>query len=569
MAVIVNERVSQVKHMQLMSGIQLWIYWLSNYIWDMFTITLASGLCVAIASYFQTASMDGENIKAAAVLCVLFAWSVTPFTFIFSKLFAAPQTAQGLFLLFELVAAVLMMITTWILGQFEETKNANVIVKQIGYFLPPFCMGTTFQNLNVKKIANIWGEELSTWSWEITGMNFSYMAGCGLGYFILLLFLEYRALYSCNVDPKVDAVYEKNDEDIVHEKQRIADGQASEDLIQIHGLQKIYRSNVGLDPVVAVQDLWFSVPQGQVFGFLGLNGAGKSTTMKMLCGVVSPTLGNAYINGHSINDQISLRKQIGYCPQENALFTHLTVKETMDFFHYVRGYSKSQTERMVASLIDDLSLTDFKKTQAKNLSGGNKRKLSLGIAVTGRPKVLLLDEPSSGMDPVSKRFMWNYISEDLRHDCAIMLTTHSMEECEALSQRIGIMANGEMVCIGTQQRLKSRFGGDFQLDISLSEEHPEVVDKITQFLQEPFVKADLLEDYGLTLRYEVNVGDLDLDLIFRYLEDCKEQFDHLQSYAISQTSLEAIFIKFAQQARRQIRGQKNALDCLSYICRLD
>merc|ERR1719447_1799009 len=101
---------------------------------------------------------------------------------------------------------------------------------------------------------------------------------------------------------------------------------------------------------------------------------------------------------------------------------------------------------MVNQLIDDLSLTDFKNTQADNLSGGNKRKLSLGVAVTGRPPVLLLDEPSSGMDPISKRFMWNYISRDLRKTTATVLTTHSMEEAEALSDRIGIMANGELMC---------------------------------------------------------------------------------------------------------------------------
>jgi len=569
LAVIVGERVTQVKHMQLMSGIKLWVYWISNYIWDVFTITLASGLCVFIASSFGTASMKDENILPAVVLCLLFAWSVTPFTYIFSRIFAGPATAQGLFLLFELTASVLMMIATFILRAFEDTQKANDILMQIGYFLPPYCMGDCFRNLSLRSIGFIWGGELSPWHWRITGRNFVYMGGSGLCYFLILLFLEYRALYSCNVDPKIEEVYEQTDDDIVNEKNKIRAGERSEDLIQLHGLQKIYRSNVGLEPVVAVQDLWFSVPKGQVFGFLGLNGAGKSTTMKILSGVVTPTLGNAYINGSSISNQVAVRKQIGYCPQENALFTHLTVKETMDFFHYVRGYSSEQTERMVNKLIDDLSLTDFAKTQANNLSGGNKRKLSLGVAVTGRPKVLLLDEPSSGMDPVSKRFMWNYISEDLRHDCAIMLTTHSMEECEALSQRIGIMANGEMVCIGTQQRLKSRFGGDFQLDVKLSEENPEVVEEITKFLQDPFQKAELLEDYGLTLRYEVNVGDLDLDVIFRYLEDCKEQFKILENYAISQTSLEAIFIKIAQQSRLQLRGKRNILDCLSYICRLD
>ena len=107
------------------------------------------------------------------------------------------------------------------------------------------------------------------------------------------------------------------------------------------------------------------------------------------------------------------------------------------------------------------------------------------------------------------------------------------------------------------------------MDVKLSEENPEVVEEITKFLQDPFQKAELLEDYGLTLRYEVNVGDLDLDVIFRYLEDCKEQFKNLENYAISQTSLEAIFIKFAQQSRLQLRGKRNILDCLSYICRLD
>merc|ERR1719483_313041 len=106
LAAIVGERVTQVKHMQLMSGIKLWVYWISNYIWDVFTITLASGLCIFIACSFGTASMKDENILPAVVLCLLFAWSVTPFTYIFSRIFAGPATAQGLFLLFELTASV-------------------------------------------------------------------------------------------------------------------------------------------------------------------------------------------------------------------------------------------------------------------------------------------------------------------------------------------------------------------------------------------------------------------------------------------------------------------------------
>ena len=211
------------------------------------------------------------------------------------------------------------------------------------------------------------------------------------------------------------------------------------DPIEIHGLRKVYRGSYKRPPTVAVQDLWYSVKRGEVFGFLGMNGAGKTTTLSIISGVFPPSSGQAFINGFPITDQIAVRQSLGFCPQFSALFPRLTVWEHLQFFARIKGiHDEEVRDKLSNQLIKDLSLERYKNRVAGALSGGNQRKLSVGIALIGNPPIVLLDEPTSGMDPVSKRALWDFISSTMSGR-SVILTTHSMEECEALCHRVGIM----------------------------------------------------------------------------------------------------------------------------------
>jgi len=288
-------------------------------------------------------------------------------------------------------------------------------------------------------------------------------------------------------------------------------------------------------------------------GFLGANGAGKTTTMSMLTGEHWPTGGSATIMGHSIMNQFECRKHIGYCPQFDAIFENLTAREHLNFYCSVKGMSDhKERQAAIASLIANMGLQKYADIPAGDYSGGNKRKLSTAIALVGDPPVVILDEPSSGMDPVSKRLMWKFISKTMANR-SVILTTHSMEEAQALAHRIGIMVNGNLRCLGTTQRLQSRFGNGYELNIKLPSWDKRTVMDLVDYLKsfDVFTDARLLEQYGGRLKLRLRVPELEcashrLADVFRVAEAVKEKFKANQ-YAISATRLEHIFINFARK----------------------
>jgi ATP-binding cassette subfamily A (ABC1) protein 3 len=196
----------------------------------------------------------------------------------------------------------------------------------------------------------------------------------------------------------------------------------------------------------AVNNLNGVMYEDQIFALLGHNGAGKTTTINVLCGMMSSTSGEAEIYGHDIKtDMRNIRKFLGYCPQHNILFPKLTVREHLSVFADFKGMPKAQIKDEIDQLLKDLNLTSRKDVLSKDLSGGYKRKLSLGIALIGGSKVVFLDEPSSGMDVTARREMWDMLKK-YKNDRIIILTTHYMEEADNLGDRIGIMSRGQMLC---------------------------------------------------------------------------------------------------------------------------
>jgi len=203
-------------------------------------------------------------------------------------------------------------------------------------------------------------------------------------------------------------------------------------------------------PTVAVERTSFSVAQGECFALLGVNGAGKTTTFRAL---THPdrvgTYGNVLIMGQQLTDNFhALRRHLGYCPQhDDALFHLLTVEEHLHYYARLKGLSLNR-QALVDNQITELNLGNHRHKPAGTLSGGNKRKLSVALALLGKPPIVLLDEPSAGMDPKARRFLWTVVSRIT--NSAVVLTTHSMEEAEALSTKMGIMMRGGTFrCIGS------------------------------------------------------------------------------------------------------------------------
>ena len=218
-------------------------------------------------------------------------------------------------------------------------------------------------------------------------------------------------------------------------------------MIKINKLRKEYKD------VVAVDDLSLEIKDGELFSLLGVNGAGKTTTIKMLATLVKPTSGDAFINDHSINkDEDKIKKLIDISMQETAVARKLTVEENIEFYARLSGQNKEEIENSKKYVYESFGLDKVSKKQAAKLSGGWQRKLSIALALVTRPKVLFLDEPTLGLDVIARRELWNTINK-LKGKMTIILTTHYMEEAEALSDRIGIMKDGKLLFAGNKEEL--------------------------------------------------------------------------------------------------------------------
>lgn len=205
--------------------------------------------------------------------------------------------------------------------------------------------------------------------------------------------------------------------------------------------------------LTAVDKLNLEIGQGELFSLLGVNGAGKTTTIKMLSCLIKPTSGDAVIGGYSITEKPEqVKRLIGVSPQETAVAPNLSVKENLELICGIHGFSKEKTKEKIRELSEQLALNEVLQRKAGKLSGGWQRRVSIAMALISEPKILFLDEPTLGLDVIARHDLWEVI-HTLKGKISIILTTHYMEEAEALSDRIGIMKDGSLLAVGTAEEL--------------------------------------------------------------------------------------------------------------------
>lgn len=208
--------------------------------------------------------------------------------------------------------------------------------------------------------------------------------------------------------------------------------------------------------VIAVDRLHLEIEQGELFSLLGVNGAGKTTTIKMLSCLIKPTSGDASVGGYSITKEPEqVKRLIGVSPQETAVAPNLSVRENLELICGIYGFSKEKTEKKMRELSGQFELDTILQKKAGKLSGGWQRRVSIAMALISEPKILFLDEPTLGLDVIARHDLWEVI-RSLKGEVTIILTTHYMEEAEALSDRIGIMKNGSLLAVGTVEELNRK-----------------------------------------------------------------------------------------------------------------
>eukprot|EP01084_Bolivina_argentea_P100177 179935_1 len=537
---IVYEKEKMCKLQLLISGMNSVAYWLGNCIFDIITILPSCVAAIILIYAFDATSFTGEAMLPFVLIVLLYGISIIPFTYLFSWCFSSSTRAQYITLISFIFLGFGFSLTTFIMDLFESTRDDSQTIKTIVRFSPSYCAAAAMLNLATRDLpfAGLWDQDDPPLAWPITGQLITYMACESVLYLIATLVVEYLSTI-----PEVNAWFGgvtnvakettvELDEDVDKEQHKLKsiDFSQCRDPIVIAGLRKVYKTGSVVrcrrqnnnNTVTAVKDLWFSVPCGQIFGFLGVNGAGKTTTLSMLCGKHAASEGIAYINRIPISNQIACRRMIGFCPQFDAVFDLLTAKEHLTIYGMIKGLRRREVEEEANELITKLTLSPYADKRAGTYSGGNKRKLSVAIAMIGDPPIVYLDEPSTGMDPVSRRNMWDFISQSMSGR-SVILTTHSMEECEALCHRIGIMVKGQLRCLGTSQHLKERYGKGFQLDVNIK------VDKQQLLAHQLNTQFDannvaVLEKHDENIKYTISAA-LSLADMFEKLEQINEKIE--------------------------------------------
>lgn len=580
---LLEERENSFKQLQFVSGVRPYIYWVSNYFWDMFNYIIPCILCILLFLAFNVqAYVSSQNFPCLVLLLLLYGWACIPLMYPLNYLFTIPSTAFVVSSSLNVFIGIVSVMATAILDQLgnddKDLAQVNSIIKPIFVILfPHYCLGRGLLDMSIlyntyqaKKVFNII-EDYNPFLFDNVGKNLLAMALQGVFYFTLNLFIEYDFFIRVRPTKRIEKLdlpkYEEEDDDVVIERQRILSNEfmyktqkkaaevkyrraaesGNEDYIKLINLTKVYKKFKGikLRKHVAVNALSLGINRGECFGLIGINGAGKTTTFKMITGDIPASGGDVKINGYSVSKEIEkIHRSIGYCPQFDALLPLLTSRELLIFFARLRAIPEALVSKVAEWAMNKVGLHIFANRISGDLSGGNKRKLSTAIALVGNPSVICLDEPTSGMDATARRLLWNDILNLRKENRIVIFTSHSMEECEALCTRLVIMVNGQFKCLGTPHHLKTKFGNGYKLAIRLNDETESR--RLFEFMEQKFPSSEIQETHRNLFEFLLPYKDTKLSEIFGSIEKNRGVLN-IKDYSVSQSTLDQVFVDFAKK----------------------
>ncbi|KAI8361481.1 P-loop containing nucleoside triphosphate hydrolase protein [Mortierella sp. GBAus27b] len=331
------------------------------------------------------------------------------------------------------------------------------------------------------------------------------------------------------------------DADVKQERARVLHDEFSADSpLVMKNMRKIYPTNKKL----AVKNVTFAVDKDTIFGLLGPNGAGKTSLIHILTGLYEPTQGWARLAGFELDTQIKdVYRNIGVCPQHDILWDDLTVGEHLYFYARLKGVGAADERQAVLASLNAVSLLPFEDRLTKGLSGGEKRRLSIAIALVGNPGIVFLDEPTTGLDISVRRLIWDIVF-NAKQGRTIVLTTHSMEEAEVLCSKIGIMAKGTLRCIGNQIRLKELYGRGFKITFASKSENTERASRYISSLLPAGAKK--LDAFVTSESWEFESQPGLIQRLFEEIEAHKHEHG-IDDWGLSQTTLEEVFLRIVQE----------------------
>ncbi|XP_041532432.1 ATP-binding cassette sub-family A member 17-like [Microtus oregoni] len=575
----VTEENTKSKHIQFVSGVSAAAFWLSALLWDLLSFLVPTLVLVLVFLWYkEEAFAHHEGTAAVVLIMMLYGWATIPFVYTVSFSFKNPSNACAklvvMLTFLSICPTVLVTVTSdKDLGYAELSDSLD----HVFLVLPGHCLGMAFSNLyynfelkkfcDARNLSDIKCNDVyegyvvqrNIYAWESLGIGkyLTALAVLGPVYIILLFLIEANAF--CKLRSRLSGFVRKEelgifldvtepedeDGDILDEAETIKfyfETLLKKNPLIVKEVSKVYKGKV---PLLAVNKVSFTVEEKECFGLLGLNGAGKTSIFNMLTGEQPITSGDVFVKGCNIkSDLAKVRQYIGYCPEFDALLNFMTGREILVMYARIRGIPECHIKICVDQILEDLLLHMYADKLVKTYSGGNKRMLSTGIALIGEPAVILLDEPSTGMDPVARRLLWDTVARACEYGKAIVITSHSMEECEALCTRLAIMVQGQFKCLGSPQHLKSKFGSGYSLQAKVqSEGKHEVLEEFKAFVELTFPGSNLEDKHEGMVQYYLPGPGLTWAKVFGIMEQAKKDY-MLEDYSISQVSLEDIFLSF-------------------------
>ncbi|NXW13732.1 ABCAA protein, partial [Circaetus pectoralis] len=316
------------------------------------------------------------------------------------------------------------------------------------------------------------------------------------------------------------------------------------DAIRLNNIKKAYKKKD--KKTEALRGLSLNIYEGQITALLGHSGAGKTTLLNVLSGLTLPSEGSATIYNYKlseIGDREEIREMIGICPQTNIQFEVLTVKENLKTFAEIKGIKSKEVEREVQNILELLDISNIQDTQAEKLSGGQKRKLSIGIAMLGNPQVLFLDEPTAGLDPLSRHHVWSLLKEH-RAGRVILFSTRFMDEADILADRKAFISHGRLKCVGSSLFLKKKWGIGYHLRIHVSEFCD--LENVTSLVKQYIPNVIFSGHSQYELRYKLPLENVNkFPDLFSGLDSCSDQ--GIINYGVSMTTLEDVFLRLEEE----------------------
>ncbi|CAM6104749.1 unnamed protein product [Calypogeia fissa] len=628
MSNLVGEKELKLRQTMTTMGLMDSAYWLTWLLWELFLALISSILLVVFGMIFQFYFFLNNGFGVLFLLFFLFSMNMTSFAFMLSVFISKASSATTVGFFFFIIAFMTQLVT---LFGFPYDTQYSKSIQHVWSIFPPnlFTIGLNYLGdaTATKQDEGIKWSTIDKCSFEDQDCQIT-MESIYIWLAVTFFVWFALALYFDNVVPDANGVRkpwtyfirpsywtgkgnktfegggcctcthsaapapevgETEDPDVLAEEQLVKEQKDSNVhdpsvSVAVQGLRKTFPGKTELAfccrlkrtrPYHAVRGAWFNVEQDKIFCLLGPNGAGKTTTINCLTGIIPTTDGDALIYGDSIRStggMRNIRRSMGVCPQFDILWEALTGREHLQLFASIKGLKPAAINDGTEKLLSQVKLIEASKVRSGSYSGGMKRRLSVAIALIGNPKMVFLDEPTTGMDPVTRRHVWDII-ETSKKGRAIVLTTHSMEEADILGDRIAIMARGRFRCIGTSIHLKNRFGAGFIVNVSVRNEEdrnrPER--KLDEEQRRGKVKQFFREKLGVEVKSETRAymtfiiprkAENELAGFFESLSENKKELG-ISDLQISLTTLEEVFLNISRQAELESAAAEGRFEKLT------